>query len=209
MTCLVDLYFSEADSRAIADAVTRAEATTSGEIAVEVVESVSNWNLQRIAGILIGFCLGAAISLWLSHDTGWGMYYDITQGLLWGILGAMLGYVIARFLIGSQNNRASVVWETAIKRFGNLPSTGGNTAVLIFIGLEESHGVVVADQKIAEKVTQDEWDQIQSELTRNLRLGRHSEGIISSVSRLGTVLAQHFPRQSDDMNELPNAPKIG
>ena len=209
MTRLVDLYFSEADSRAIADAVTRAESTTSGEIAVEVVESVSNWNLQRIAGIFIGFCVGAAISLWLAHDTGWGMYYDITQGLLWGCIGGLLGYVVARYVIGSRNNRASVVWETAIKRFAQLPATRGNTAVLIFIGLEESHGVLVADQKIAEKVVQEEWDQMQEELTRNLRLGRHSEGIIASVSKLGTVLAQHFPRQSDDTNEMPNAPKIG
>jgi len=31
-----------------------------------------------------------------------------------------------------------------------------------------------------------------------------SDGIIAAVERVGAVLAEHFPRAEDDVNELPD-----
>jgi len=37
-----------------------------------------------------------------------------------------------------------------------------------------------------------------------LKAGRLADGMIAAAERVGAVLAQHFPRAEDDVNELPD-----
>ena len=37
-----------------------------------------------------------------------------------------------------------------------------------------------------------------------IREGRLAEGMVAAVERVGAVLAEHFPRAEDDVNELPD-----
>ena len=34
--------------------------------------------------------------------------------------------------------------------------------------------------------------------------GRVADGLVEAIAKVGTVLAAHFPRQADDINELPD-----
>ena len=41
-------------------------------------------------------------------------------------------------------------------------------------------------------------------MLRHIRKGRIAEGLIVGIRDVGFVLAEHFPRGSDDQNELPD-----
>jgi putative membrane protein len=37
-----------------------------------------------------------------------------------------------------------------------------------------------------------------------IRQGRLADGLIAAIERVGAVLAEHFPHQENDVNELPD-----
>jgi putative membrane protein len=41
-------------------------------------------------------------------------------------------------------------------------------------------------------------------LIAEVREGRPGDGIVAAIERVGTVLAEHFPRTADDSNEIPD-----
>jgi putative membrane protein len=41
-------------------------------------------------------------------------------------------------------------------------------------------------------------------LIADVREGRPGDGIVAAIERVGTVLAEHFPRSADDSNEIPD-----
>ena len=41
-------------------------------------------------------------------------------------------------------------------------------------------------------------------LIKAVREGRPGDGIEAAIERVGTVLAEHFPRSADDVNEIPD-----
>ena len=41
-------------------------------------------------------------------------------------------------------------------------------------------------------------------LIAEVREGRPADGIVAAIERVGTVLAEHFPRSADDKNEIPD-----
>jgi putative membrane protein len=82
--------------------------------------------------------------------------------------------------------------------------TTGRTGILIYLSLAERRAEIVADQAIL-KVTDDHiWGEAMTELLGNVRAGRIGDGIVSAVSRVGAVLAEHFPRSAADLNEIPD-----
>jgi putative membrane protein len=37
-----------------------------------------------------------------------------------------------------------------------------------------------------------------------VREGRIGDGLVAAIERVGAVLAEHFPRSSEDRNEIPD-----
>src|SRR5205085_645729 len=46
--------------------------------------------------------------------------------------------------------------------------------------------------------------QLFTLLIAEVREGRPADGIVAAIERVGAVLAEHFPRSADDMNEIPD-----
>ena len=38
----------------------------------------------------------------------------------------------------------------------------------------------------------------------DIKAGRLADGMVAAVERVGAVLAEHFPRAENDINELPD-----
>jgi putative membrane protein len=76
--------------------------------------------------------------------------------------------------------------------------------VLIYIDEPEHIAEVVADTGIYAKVSPEHWGTTVSALTDGIKAGKPAEGVVAAVALAGDVLAVHFPRLSDDVNELPD-----
>jgi len=208
MVSPVNKYFSQIDLETIKTAVEKAEQSTSGELAVELASHSRNWMKERLIHSLVFALICSVAALYFTREVNWGIYYNTTQTMLWGAI----GFVITFFGWGQYLKRAErrriVVWERALKRFGQLTPTQGHTGVLIFVSLEEEQASIVADKAIASKVQSNYWDKPQAMIAEAMSKGQHAEGIIQAIEKVAGELANHFPRESDDINELPDAPEI-
>ena len=64
---------------------------------------------------------------------------------------------------------------------------------------------VVGDEAIHAKCGQSFWNETAKVLEREFCDGRFTEGLLAGIRRAGDLLAEHFPRRSDDRNELSDA----
>jgi len=48
------------------------------------------------------------------------------------------------------------------------------------------------------------WQRVVAKMRDHFRNERFSDAIVDAIRDIGEVLARHFPRQSDDRNELPD-----
>ena len=96
-------------------------------------------------------------------------------------------------------DRATAYFKTGAER-----RTSGRTGILIYLSLAEHRAEIVADQAIASKVSPEVWGAAMAAMLVELKAGRLADGMIAAVDRVGIVLAEHFPRADDDVNELPD-----
>lgn len=98
------------------------------------------------------------------------------------------------------------VKELAIKEFFrmNIDKTRDHTGILIFLQLDKKQFFILADKGINEKVPQSKWDSISTEIQSIFKNGNFKDGLIFGIKEISEVLAEHFPRKSDDSNELSN-----
>ncbi len=89
------------------------------------------------------------------------------------------------------------VWDTEM-----------NSGVLIYLLLVDHKVEIVADRGIAAKVDQADWELVCREMERAFRAGDFKGGAIVGVQRISAMLAQHFPPETRNPDELPNKPYI-
>ena len=111
-----------------------------------------------------------------------------------------------RFFFTPGPVKAARVHEQAIKHFkvGAERRTHGRTGVLIYLSMREHRAEIVADEPIAEKVPAEVWGEAMADMLVEIRKGCIAEGLAAGVADVGRVLAEHFPRDEDDQNELPD-----
>ncbi|ANY20264.1 hypothetical protein A6F68_01753 [Tsuneonella dongtanensis] len=109
------------------------------------------------------------------------------------------------FLIPPPIKKARVR-EAAIRHFkvGAERRTHGRTGVLIYLSMSEHRAEIVADASIAEKVTAEVWGGAMADMLVHIREGRVADGLVAGITDVGAVLAEHFPRHENDVNELPD-----
>jgi len=93
----------------------------------------------------------------------------------------------------------------AIEQFflRGLANTTNRCGVLIFASMEEHYARVVADQGIAAKVPQSDWQETVDALVRHMREGRIAAGFVAAIERCGKTLAAHAP-PNETCDRLPD-----
>ena len=115
--------------------------------------------------------------------------------------------VVAVLTEGFQLARRDLVAAQAAARrefFAHgLTGTRGRTGVLIYVALAERYAEIVADKGVRVRVEEAQWRAIVSDLLG--AAGRHAlgEGLVTTVERVGAVLATALPGRRSD-NERPN-----
>ncbi len=208
MAALVDKRFSSGDLDLIQHAVAQAERETSGELAIKLASHSKHWLEERLFYSSLVCALGIILSLTLTPKSDWGLTYDFTQAAIWGAVGFLALFFGARRWFESESRRRSVVWKQALKLFSGMTATKGDTGVLIYLSLEEQQAAIVADKGIASKVSADYWHIPQGMIMDGIKKNNYAAGIVAAVAEIGQQLKTHFPRLSDDLNELPDRPEI-
>jgi putative membrane protein len=63
---------------------------------------------------------------------------------------------------------------------------------------------VLADRGINAKVDPATWQEISKIVAAGLKANQACEAVCKAIHRCGEILTAHFPRQSEDQNELPD-----
>lgn len=211
--------------RIVSEAVAAAELATSGEIVTVLADSSDGYtDVALVWAIAVAFTAMSVfalmpdfyLGLWDSvfHD-GWAG--DWTRG---EVLTVMLGFGLLKFagVLAIQLWRplrmflvpgpikSARVRNAAVRHFkvGAEKRTHGRTGVLIYLSMAEHRAEIVADHAIAQKVPAEVWGLAMADMLAEIRKGCTAEGIAAGVRDVGGVLAEHFPRGSDDVNELPD-----
>ena len=215
---------TDADHDKVSAAITKAEASTAGEI-VAVATPISDsyhdvalhWALVPLFAVLAWAAWRpSALEWWYDFLLG-GWQPEPTQSQLLTLLMvfAALKFTVAllilkwmplRLLLTPAATKHRRVRRRAIAIFQAAAAgrTTGRTGILIYLSLAERRAEIIADEAIL-KVTDDHtWGEAMTELITNVRAGRVGDGIAAAVERVGVVLSEHFPRSSADLNEIPD-----
>ena len=100
--------------------------------------------------------------------------------------------------------------QRAIEIFSTLRvwDTEENSGVLIYLLLAERTVHIIADRGINRRVAQVQWDEIVKAMQNEFKQGEFQGGSLQGIERITVLLAQHFPANADNPNELPDAPVI-
>ncbi|MBI1849057.1 MAG: TPM domain-containing protein [Planctomycetes bacterium] len=191
---------------ALVAAVAAAERRTVGEVLPVVLEQSDRHdeaNLRAALGLaavgitLLGPSLPAGQPLvWLAAEVG--------CGLLGWVLARCLPDLRRRFV--SEKRATEMTHEQAVQEFHRhaLHHTRDATGVLIFVSLFERRVVVLGDEGIAAKVSEDHWRGTADAILKGIRRGDLEGGLREGIERCGAVLAEHFPWREGDRDEIPN-----
>lgn len=217
-------HVSTADHDIVTAAVAAAEAHTSGEIVTVIAAKSNDYDdVALVWASIIAFVAMSVIALFPEFYRG--LYDRLTGG--WGhdlTANQWLGTVIAvgvlkwigmwlillwrplRLALTPRTILAQRVRARAIDLFkvGTEGKTTGRTGVLLYVSLKEHRADIVADEAIAAKVSPEVWGDAMAALIERVRAGQPGEGMAEAVRQMGIVLAEHFPRGSENPNELPD-----
>ena len=74
--------------------------------------------------------------------------------------------------------------------------------VLFYLAIQDHKFAILGDAGINTKVEKGFWDHIKEEMVKYFKDGRFAEGLEKGIAMAGEALAEHFPYQKGDVNEL-------
>jgi len=203
-SAVVSQPFTQEDQAAISEAITRAEATTSGEIVVVAAIASDGY---RSFGVLWAALIALAVPLPLMFATKWPVQYIyLVQIVVFLLFLVLFQLDEIRFALVPRAVKRARAHQRAVEQFlvQNMHTTKGRTGVLIYVSFAERFAEVIADEGIYKKMPPSTWEDVVGELTNHLASGTTTEGFIRAIERCGKILAKHFPPGKIDHNELPN-----
>jgi len=82
--------------------------------------------------------------------------------------------------------------------------TRDRNAVLIFVAPRVHKFAVVGDEAIHQKCGDQFWQRVVERMRMHFQNEKFSDALVEAIEEILTVLESHFPKTSDDTNELPD-----
>lgn len=212
---------SAGDQARVAQAVAAAEALSNGEIVTVVAGASDPYRDVALAWAVVLMLLGLAAAAALPGplvrliETATGGWSAATPGefaaaltllavLLLGIGWLAFGRLGVRVVPGAVRLARVRARALLLFRLAAEHRTRARTGVLVYLSLAERRAEIVADRAIADKVSAETWGEAMAALVAAAHDGRVGDGMVAAVEQVGAVLARHFPRSPNDINELPD-----
>ena len=197
------LPLTRQDHEAISAAIRDAEKRTCGQIVCVLAHASSDYGYVPI----LGASVLALILPWpLIYFTPWSVQkIFFLQLLLFLVAGLVFSYMPIRFALVPAAVRRARAHQAALEQFfvRRISHTRNRCGILIFVSAAEHYARIIADEGIAAKVQQAEWQAAIDTLIGHIRDGRAVEGFVAAIERCGAVLARHAPPDGAP-NELPD-----
>ncbi|MEJ2410671.1 MAG: hypothetical protein P8Y48_15545 [Novosphingobium sp.] len=217
-------YLSAEDHAKISAAVAQAELQSAGEIVTILADRSDGYiDIQlawSAAASLLALCaLVIAPEFYLGlYDhmlADWGHEWTpraiislaaAVAALKFGVVFLVQYWQPLKFWLIPSPVKTARVHDRAVRAFriGAERRTTGRTGVLIYLSMREHRAEIVADEAIATKVDPQVWGDAMAAMLAHVREGRIADGLCAAIGKVGAIVAPHFPRAVDDVNELPD-----
>jgi putative membrane protein len=198
------MTISAQDHERIASAIHSAEAKTSGEIVCVLAHTSSH-----ATALPVVIAAAAALALpWLLVDfTAMSVHRILSlQVIVFLVLLVLLCLPRVRVALMPRKARRAIAHRVAMEQFASrgIARTKDRSGILIFVSLAERYARIIADEGIAARVPQAEWQAAIDALVAHMRDGRIADGFIAAIDLCGKKLAEHFPRAAASHGTLPD-----
>jgi uncharacterized membrane protein len=85
-----------------------------------------------------------------------------------------------------------------------MDKTRQRNAVLFIVAPASQTFAVIGDEAVHQKCGDPFWQEIAIAMTAHFQRGDFTSGLRHGIDRAGHLLAEHFPHQPEDRNELPD-----
>ena len=215
---------SAADHVLVTAAVADAEQHTSGEIVTIVTDLSDHYDdiamawasaVAFLALVIYATFPEFYIGLITRLSGGWGHEYTTGEyvallvtavALKWVGTWLILKWTPLRMALTPKATKLARVRNRAISLFkvGTESKTQARNGVLLYLSMKEHRAEIVADEAIASKVAPEVWGDAMVALLDQVKAGNPGAGVAAAVAQMGVVLAEHFPKGSNNPNELPD-----
>ena len=218
------LRLTDAERGKVAAAIAAAESKSNGEI-VAVATPISDayhdvalhWALIPLFAVLAWAAWRPTALTWWYDFLFGGWSPDPTLSQLFTLLMvfAALKFIVALLILKWMplrllltpaatkhrrvRRRAIAIFKAAAER-----RTAGRTGILIYLSMAERRAEIIGDSAITSATNPETWGEAMAALLVDVREGRVADGIVAAIDQVGTVLAEHFPRSANDINEIPD-----
>lgn len=216
------------DRRAIADAVTKAEAATSGEICCVLTEEASHYREIPIAWAAFAALMLPAIALGLDlrperlaqlvpewtavempalhrHVLVALMCYALVQVLVFAAVALTVSIAAVRRVLTPSFMKRHRVRRSARHHFAALTARlGEGTYAMIYASHFDRMVEVVVSEKAHNACDPSAWQQAADAIRDGIRSDRAREGFVAAVQICGAELARHFAPVSKERRALPD-----
>jgi putative membrane protein len=196
------MSISKEDHDRIANAIRAAEAKTSGEIVCVLAQTSTH---ATALPVIIAAVAALSMPWLLMAFTAMSVQRILSlQGLLFLLLLALLSFPSVRVALIPRRARRIVAHRVAMEQFisRGIGRNKDRAGILIFVSLAERYARIVADDEIAARVPQRDWQAAVDALVSHMREGRIADGFIVAIEVCGNELATHFP--GTGRNKLPD-----
>ncbi|MEW6219707.1 MAG: hypothetical protein AB1634_09285 [Thermodesulfobacteriota bacterium] len=197
---------SAADQEAVCQAIRQVEATSAGEVAVMILPQSDPYpEAALLAGLAGGTPLALlATDLFLADSLAW--FVPLAIVAVTGIFLAAQRLDWLRRPFVAQGRREEETWQRATQSFfeHGLYRTRAGTGVLVFISLFEQKVCILVDRGLAAHLPEARLAELAAGVAAGTRRGQAAAALQAAIAALGQVLAEHFPRQPGDTDELPD-----
>jgi putative membrane protein len=129
----------------------------------------------------------------------------LLQLVVFIVAGFIFSWMPLRLALVPRAVRRVRAHQAALEQFviRHVTHTRNRCGILIFVSIAEHYARVIADEGIAQKVSNAEWQAAIDVLIGHIRDGRVTAGFVAAIQRCGDVLAAHAPPDGS-ADELPD-----
>lgn len=217
------LKLTAEDHAKVSAAIAAAEEKSAGEIIAVTTELSDKYHdvglhyavLVMFAALAVFAAAPNQLVWWYERLLPWAGEPSLQQVLTWVLFIALAKFLAVLFILKwmplrlaltPRSTKVRRVRRRAVELFRTSAEsrTEGRTGILIYLSMGEHRAEIIGDEAITAVTTDETWGEAMAALIAEVKQGRPGDGIAAAVAIVGDVLARHFPRKADDINEIPD-----